>query len=353
MQDASCYKNTETYLLHCSPKFPLSALMRILPGTFVGLGILGTFLGFSNGISEIRLTENVDELFRNLDTFFGGLNTAFFTSIAGVVLSVLFGILYQFPLNKIKYHCERIQSELNMSLAPAESAKDEFNQYIQSIHEMTQTLLAAKESIETLPQKFLDVGNSLEASVTPVKDTFTAMQATLENYSRQAESLQNASAQIQHSLTTFIETSDETTKKIGGSLEQTIAATKEIQENNAHLNSDHSKMLEDYKALLNTLSSVQEKIRGEVAAYSDKIKNQLTQMLTACSEQSLRILQTQNAQMLEDYRKLDENIASILETVNKNLADYSATIKYTLVQTLEEYNKAARNVSAAFFGETK
>ena len=359
--EANQFQDAESYLLFNSPGFPLSALVRILPGTFVGFGILGTFLGFSGGISGMRLSGNVEELFGKLDIFFSGLNTAFFTSIVGVILSVLFGtILYQWPLNKIRFHCERIRNELSVIRSPAESAKNEFGQYIQSIQEMTQTLLVAKESIETLPQKFLDVGKSLEESVAPVKETFGVMQATLENYSRQAEVLQNASAQIQSSLTKFIETSEQATENVNSSLERTITATKDIQENNARLNADHQKMLDYYKALHETLSSIQAKISEEVASYSDEIKSHFSQLLTAYSEQSREILQNQNAQMLEErkaalqeYQEIDENIASILETVNKNLADYSAAVESTLVQTLAEYNKSAKKVTEAFFGEEK
>lgn len=357
--DAAQFQSAEAYILHNSPGFPLSAWVRILPGTFVGFGILGTFLGFSDGISGMRLTENVDELFGKLDIFFGGLNTAFNTSITGVVLSVLFGtILYQWPLNKIKYHCERIRNKLDANFNSAENAKQEFGQYIQSIQEMTKTLLAAKESIETLPQKFFDVGKSLEESIGPIKDTFVAMQATLENYSRQAESLQNASAQIQTSLTKFIETSEQVTEKVNSSLESTIVATKDIQENNARLNDDHKKMLDDYKTLYENLTSVQKEIKEEVSVYFNEIKNHFSQLLTAYSEQSREILQSQNAQMIEerkktlaDYEEIDEKIASILETVNKNLSDYSATIEKTLVQTLETYNTSAKKISESFFGE--
>ena len=309
----SNYQSTESFLLYSSPNFPLSALIRILPGTFIGFGILGTFLGFSNGISGMRLTGNVDELFGKLDIFFSGLNTAFITSIIGVVLSVLFGIAYQFPLNKIKFHCGRIYNALEKSLSPAENAKSEFDSYIGSLQEMTKTMLAAKDAIETsltaaaskietLPEKFLEVGKSLEESVAPVKETFSTMQATLENYAAQAQAMQQASERVQSTLSKFIETSEQTNSRITESLEKTISATKEIQENSAKLN---SQILSDQKSVL------------------------------------------------EDYQKIDEKISGILESVNKNLSDYSATVEKTLVQTLEEYNKAAQKVTESFFGERK
>ena len=83
-------------------------------------------------------------------------------------------------------------------------------------------------------------------------------------------------------------------------------------------------------------------------------------MLASYSEQTREILKDQNAQLLEerkttldDYQKIDENISSILETVNKNLSDYSATVEKTLISTLEEYNKTAQKVTESFFGEGK
>lgn len=296
------YKNPESFIMHSYPNFPLSALVKILPGTFVGLGILGTFIGFSNGISEMSLTENVDELFGKLDIFFAGLNTAFVTSIIGVVLSVFFGIIYQFPFNKIKFHCSKIYNKLIKELDSEEKSKVEFDSYILSIQGITKTLLTAKESIENLPQKFLEVEKSLEESILPIKETFGTMQSTLVNYSKQAESLQNASEQIQQTLTKFIENSEQTTLKVNTTLEQTINATKTIQENNAKLN--------------------------EQISESHKI-------------------------VMKDYQEIDENIGSILSEVNKNLSEYSKIIETTLVQTLEEYNKTAQKVTESFFGDKK
>lgn len=296
---AGKFKNVDTFLLNSNPGFPLLSLVRLLPGTFVGLGILGTFLGFSDGISGISLSADSDVLFDNLGVFFSGLNTAFATSIAGVILSVLFGtILYQWPLNTINFHCTRLYNEVKEEINFAEGAKSEFNGYVTSIREMTETLLTAKKSIEVLPDRFLDVGKSLEESIGPVKETFAAMQSTLENYAVQAKALQGASEQIQQSLTKFIETAGETTGRVNAVLEQTITATKDIQDNNAKLNSDHAKMLEDYK-------------------------------------------------------QIDESISSIMESINKNISDYSSVIEKTLVHTLEEYNNTARKVTESFFGGHK
>ncbi|MCQ2583418.1 MAG: hypothetical protein MJ160_05890 [Treponema sp.] len=295
------FKSVETFILTNSPNFPLSALIKILPGTFIGFGILGTFLGFSNGIAGMRLTENVDLLFGKLDSFFQGLNTAFITSIVGVVFSVLFGtLLYQWPLNKIKFHCSHIYENNKSEFSPKESAEEEFGLYIDSLRKMTKGLIIAKTSIELLPEKFKEVGLQLEKSIAPVNKTFSSMQATLENYSEQAKSLQSASEQIQATLSTFIDKSEQTTSRVNDSLEKSIDVTKQIQDNNIKVSQ---------------------------------------QMMTAHNS------------MLEEYKEIDERLSSILETVNTNLTQYSQTMEKTLVQTLEEYNKTAQKVTEAFFGE--
>ena len=150
------------------------------------------------------------------------------------------------------------------------------------------------------------------------------------------------------------------TEKVNQNLGQAISTTQNIQESNAKLNENHRKMLADYKKLYETLSAIQEKIHSEVTLYSDELKTQFLQLLASYSEQTREILKDQNAQLLEerkttldDYQKIDENISSILETVNKNLSDYSATVEKTLISTLEEYNKTAQKVTESFFGEGK
>lgn len=55
-------------------------------------------------------------------------------------------------------------------------------------------------------------------------------------------------------------------------------------------------------------------------------------------------------QTLEDYKLLDENISSALEKLIINVAEYSKTMENTLVETPENFTKAAEKVSNSFLG---
>lgn len=63
-----------------------------IPGILTGLGILGTFLGLITGISSIGFS-SVEAALESITLLLQGIKTAFYTSISGVILSIIFNIL--------------------------------------------------------------------------------------------------------------------------------------------------------------------------------------------------------------------------------------------------------------------
>lgn len=66
-------------------------LLAQIPGTLTGLGLLGTFVGLIIGISSIGLS-SVEAALESVETLLGGIQLAFYSSIAGVILSIIFNI---------------------------------------------------------------------------------------------------------------------------------------------------------------------------------------------------------------------------------------------------------------------
>ena len=75
-------------------------LVMQIPGILTGLGILGTFIGLLSGIGTLSFT-SVDAAIDSITILVGGIGTAFFTSISGVMLSILFNILYRILWNTL------------------------------------------------------------------------------------------------------------------------------------------------------------------------------------------------------------------------------------------------------------
>lgn len=71
-----------------------------IPGTLTGLGIIGTFVGLLMGISGISFS-SVEAALESVSVLLSGIEVAFYTSIAGVILSILFNIFNRMLWNSL------------------------------------------------------------------------------------------------------------------------------------------------------------------------------------------------------------------------------------------------------------
>lgn len=62
-----------------------------IPGTLTGLGIMGTFIGLLLGLRGIGFS-TVENALSSVENILGGIDVAFYTSISGVILSIIFNI---------------------------------------------------------------------------------------------------------------------------------------------------------------------------------------------------------------------------------------------------------------------
>ena len=105
-----------------------------IPGTLTGLGILGTFIGLITGISEIGFS-SVDAALTSVQTLLNGIHVAFYTSIAGVILSILFNILHRITWNVTVRQLDMFTELFHLSVMPstAETEKIEERKYRQTV----------------------------------------------------------------------------------------------------------------------------------------------------------------------------------------------------------------------------
>lgn len=69
-----------------------------IPGTLTGLGLLGTFVGLIVGISNIGFS-SVDAALNSVEVLLAGIEVAFYTSVAGVILSILYNLMNKMMWN--------------------------------------------------------------------------------------------------------------------------------------------------------------------------------------------------------------------------------------------------------------
>ncbi len=93
LSDITEYVNEDMLSLHS-----WQTLVSQVPGMLTSLGILGTFIGLLIGIRGIGFS-TVNDALTSVQTLLSGIQIAFYTSIAGVILSLIFNILYRSAWN--------------------------------------------------------------------------------------------------------------------------------------------------------------------------------------------------------------------------------------------------------------
>lgn len=87
------YINEETVAMRC-----WNGVVAQIPGTLTGIGVLGTFVGLLLGIGSVGFS-SAEAALESIQTLLSGINIAFYTSIAGIIMSILFNIIYRMIWN--------------------------------------------------------------------------------------------------------------------------------------------------------------------------------------------------------------------------------------------------------------
>lgn len=98
----------------------LKSIVDSIPGILTGLGILGTFYGLIKGLGGIRFS-SVDVVVESISVLVTGIDTAFFTSIAGVIFSILFELMIKAEWNSLLDSMDSFIEKFHWCVIPSTS----------------------------------------------------------------------------------------------------------------------------------------------------------------------------------------------------------------------------------------
>lgn len=81
-------------------------------GTLIGMGLLGTFIGLTMGVSKFDAT-NSTEIESSIQSLLSGMGAAFSTSLVGMSLSLIYGIIEKKFLTKTERYISSLCTELD------------------------------------------------------------------------------------------------------------------------------------------------------------------------------------------------------------------------------------------------
>ena len=291
-----------------------------LPSIVSTLGVIGTFLGITLGLTEFDPTD-IDA---SIPTLLEGLKTAFFTSLAGMTGSLFLSR----TISRIFDKKENGLSDINMAAAQITQAVNQMCQTIvqnttqqttqqTAFYNSTSQLLAQMQSIQTT------IGNTLAQLVTlqnSQTQDLTSINNNIDQINRnvgELASITDAMASTQNEI------SDEV-KSFGGKLHGEIVEIEDSMDKTNQLLAkkfdEFSKLLEksNTEALVEVMKKVTEEFNRQMSDLINKLVQKNFEQLNRSVEQ-LNEWQKQNKEMIasltKQYKAMEEDFESTSTTL--------------------------------------
>lgn len=302
-----------------------------LPSFISTLGVLGTFIGITIGLYFFN-TENLDQ---SIPKLLSGLKTAFFTSLAGMVGSLILSRI----VNSSFDENDKGVSDINLAAGEICKAVAELKDQIRiqsqdqnafyrnvsysfdRLGKGTDELIGVHdrlENMENLLNSFLNISRSQEGAMNSINDKFNDLQATIgniEDYSiKRQEILDNISSK-----------------------------TKSIDNNLSELLETESGNYSVQEEIVSEIKKFSEVLRGEVDEIESKMK-ETNILLTNKFDEFSELLKKSNTEALvEVMKKVTEEFQKQMNSlINKLIQENFEQLNNSVerLNTWQQENKA-------------
>lgn len=309
------------------------SFLGVLPGLMTGVGMLGTFGGISIGLGEVGLMDDGGNLMNQISGIVVGLASAFWTSIFGLLLALVFSVASNFTEEALLHQLHGFREALEGALprASAETLLEEQTSLLSAIRSETEE---SRSHLQQLANDLVDklgerIDTSFQQHLVPqlsemtrmVRDQIsTASDASVEGAQRfTSEMVASITGGLQDSFGTMGRVVDGFSNRfmhMARGLEHTLGEIKQAAT--------------EQRSLVEHAASVTQTAQHGAAEAARELEQvtlvtaaleALTQKL-ASAHQTTNHLQTQQAQLQRDS---EERVGSLLSAIGGAAEAYQAT----------------------------
>lgn len=328
--------------------------MRMLDtasGTLVGLGLLGTFLGLTLGIQDFD-SSNTENIQKSIQTLLSGMGTAFFTSLVGMSLSLVYTFFDKRWRNKLSRQLFDLTEKLDslyyiddVTLALLHQQKITEGLYVNiknMIEAQTRSIIAKTEANSNAIQEKLVYANS-EGQFTTIGN---AIREILTENVEQSRALKSFSTDLALELNNGFDESlsRQMQQKILPLMENVNATTRAIVE---HIDSMAEKVA---APATDMIQNVVTELKGSMSAVIDGFSGTATEGLEELVAQLAMATQTMSNFPVQ-MEKMSFTLQTTIEDVKGAIADITNTSanasSITMHQMQEQMALATASISQA------
>lgn len=320
----------------------MAEISEQIPGVMTGLGILGTFIGLTIGLSKFNLGSDIDTslMQTSISGLLEGIKTAFITSIFGVVYSLLFNFFYKkIYISTCEAMDEFIVCYENEIVSPPQN--DLLTSFVRSQEIQTESLRNFADNISSAMAKQL---NEL------LQPTVEKLNSSVDNFldksvRSQNESLDvivnafvdNMNSSLGNQFKALGDTISELNSKQLENNERMQAVVDTICRNSADINSVNSSLesslksfngfidkLDDYQSNINCANEALFNRIETINAYNDRQADALANLEKAQSE--FNETADRIRQCIDEYNRISSDFgdrsAAVFDSLNASIISF-------------------------------
>ena len=325
--------------------------MSAAAGMLVGLGVLGTFIGLTMGIAEIKLGSQ-ETLRLGIETLLGGMKTAFLTSVTGMFLSSIYTFLEKDALNRLTRSCVKLCEKLDNLYFISELEKQQIltsrqnKLFLEQVSIIVHDIKSVDDDANelTIGNMLRDIKQSNEYQI----DVLNAMAENIcnglgEKFKELADAIQNPAANMANGI---VEELKAAIKQMADSVEATVNS---ITKGNLDKVSDQlGNVIQSLETFPQTMALLSEKMQNNMELLGKQVSNiniETAQVGANLADKQASLNQ-QSADILDKFQNGMSDTTEILKEVKKSLAEFEK-LHQQVATTIEKIRNTAVSIETA------
>lgn len=289
--------------------------LRSAANAMVGLGIFGTFLGLSIALAQ---NINFDEahITESIYSLLGGMNTAFYSSVAGMFTSILFGYFYRKKIaqleKQIKIWCDELDAQFLITpmelLARQTEATELMGNNIgssigtQIVQQMESTMKELMTMVtENIKEQMIIAGESMQHSAEEMNDAAELVKQASADFTASTKNMKTLMGDI-----------EDTVKKVG------------------HMSTTIARCQSKYDETIETLETVTTQFKEDVVSTFSTVEKSVSSVSVKLEESinsATVSFQTAMESTMGEIGDATNQFQGAIASINETMAGFEQNVK--------------------------
>ncbi|QFQ80818.1 hypothetical protein [Vibrio harveyi] len=336
-----------------------SSRYKLIPALLTSIGITGTFLGITLGLSEFTMAGDSKALLASAAELLEGMKTAFYTSLAGLGTSALFMVWMKISSSVLAKAQKELISTLSAQYFEASPIYYLKNISNEGQKEVLEAQLRSASAVELMGEKMEATSHSLaqlgtsfngeviakQISTALAESIETSMTPMLGEIKQELSALKDIKEQSQKELVELLiqEMKSELIAPVAEELSKTSAAVTSSNEITSQLNSNIEQVLTSTSETVDTINEFQKETMLKLQSFADSLKGILASFKEDTQGAMTSIASEVNTMLNNASQGMNSQRVAFEQSADKAASAFEG-MKNSLEVALDERQRAEKDL---------